>query len=221
MSAYKNVLDTLVLWQNILAHDCAPVTSRSMNYEMFLWESSYFAEHCVSGLFGLDSMLTDAWEQQRQAIANEAALMPQVAIHRDFQSENICILNDGAVRLVDYQGARMGPPGYDVASLLYDPYVTLLADEERNKLLSYYREKSKITLSDNDYALCALQRLMQALGAYGNLSLNKGKPHYRYYVPIALERCLSIAQQLPEKASCLADILRACIQKQNGIPFLS
>jgi len=191
-----------------------------MDYATFLWESGYFAEHCVRGLFGLGSMLTDAWEQERRILAHSASTLPQVAIHRDFQSENICMLGDGSVRFVDYQGARMGPPGYDVASLLYDPYVTLFTDEQRNGLLTYYRQKSGITLTDKDYAICALQRLMQALGAYGNLSLNKGKPHYRAFVPVALERCLSIAQQLPE-AACLARVLEACIHKQHSMHTIS
>jgi len=214
LSAYKKALDTLILWQTLLAHDCEPITSRSMDYATFEWESSYFAEHCVKGLFGLSNVLTDAWEQERTALARAAASLPQVAIHRDFQSENICILDNRAIRFVDYQGARMGPAGYDVASLLYDPYVILLTDSQRNDLLAYYRQASGSALTERDYAVCALQRLMQALGAYGNLSLNKGKPQYRAFVPIALERCFSMAQKLPEAAYC-AHVIGACIQQQK------
>ena len=39
---------------------------------------------------------------------------------------------------------------------------------------------------DNTLRLCAMQRLMQALGAYGFLGLVKGHKHFLRYVP---KRC--------------------------------
>jgi len=46
--------------------------------------------------------------------------------------------------LVDYQGARIGPPAYDLASILWDPYYPI-DDDSRERLLNYYiNEVSKI-----------------------------------------------------------------------------
>jgi len=43
-------------------------------------------------------------------------------MHRDFQSKNLMIKNE-QIFVIDFQGARLGPPSYDLASLLFDPYV--------------------------------------------------------------------------------------------------
>ncbi len=67
----------------------------------------------------------------------------KTVIHRDFQSQNIMITR-GTPRLVDYQGARIGPPAYDLASILWDPYYPI-DDDSRERLLNYYiNEVSKI-----------------------------------------------------------------------------
>jgi len=85
---------------------------------------------------------------------------------------------------------RPGVAQYDLASLLLDPYVTLTAGE-RDQLLGFYHgiaggEGISREEFDRVFWQCAAQRLMQALGAYGNLSLNLGKPHFRAHVAPAL-----------------------------------
>jgi aminoglycoside/choline kinase family phosphotransferase len=88
---------------------------------------------------------------------------------------------------VDYQGLRLGLAEYDLASLLYDPYVTLTRTE-RNQLLSFYATHRGLDLAElrEVFYLCAAQRLMQALGAYANLSRNLGKPHFEQHIPAAI-----------------------------------
>jgi aminoglycoside/choline kinase family phosphotransferase len=46
-AVYRTVLDALVLWQEIDEGASAVIASRRMDREMFLWESDYFAQHCV------------------------------------------------------------------------------------------------------------------------------------------------------------------------------
>jgi aminoglycoside/choline kinase family phosphotransferase len=65
---------------------------------------------------------------------------PKTIVHRDFQSQNIMITNGGIPRVLDYQGALIGPPAYDVVSLLWDPYYRL-QDSLRERLLDYYIHK--------------------------------------------------------------------------------
>jgi len=127
------------------------------------------------------------------------------------------IMNVGTPRIIDYQGARIGPPAYDVVSILWDPYYRL-EDEVRDRLVEYYINKvippcpplqkwgnnktgpdvniplfSKEGLGeifiDNFWATllpCRLQRHMQALGAYGYLSMVKGKKYFLKHIPEAL-----------------------------------
>jgi aminoglycoside/choline kinase family phosphotransferase len=134
-------------------------------------------------------------------------------VHRDFQSQNIIIRN-GQAYLIDFQGMRPGLAEYDVASLLYDPYVEL-AETERAELLTYYRGRqleNGITV-DGDFdlklRLCAMQRLMQALGAYGFLGLVKGDKHFLQYIPNALGSLRAVVTKidnLQPLASFLADV---------------
>src|SRR5262249_5630946 len=122
--------------------------------------------------------------------AKRLATFPRVLVHRDFQSQNIIIQN-GQANLIDFQGMRPGLAEYDLASLLYDPYVDV-TDAERNELIAYYRHRQleNGTVTNGNFELklrlCAMQRLMQALGAYGFLGLVKGHKHFLHHIPNAL-----------------------------------
>ncbi len=127
--------------------------------------------------------------------------LPRVLVHRDFQSQNI-IIRDGQAHLIDFQGMRPGVSKYDLASLLYDPYVHL-TETERAELFDVYRtfrERAGWPLRVDDeeiFRLCAMQRLMQALGAYGNLGLVRGNKSFLNYIPTALASLRSILTAIP------------------------
>ena len=97
--------------------------------------------------------------------------------------------------LVDYQGLRLGLAEYDLASLLLDPYVTLTSNE-RDDLLHYYADHRGISPFELQECLhlCAAQRLMQALGAYGNLALNLGKPDFLQHIPRAVDNLAHVVK---------------------------
>ncbi len=121
-------------------------------------------------------------------------------IHRDFQSQNIIIRN-GQACLIDFQGMRPGLGQYDLASLLYDPYVDL-TDAERAELTAYYRdvqtENGVAVDGEFDFTLrlCAMQRLMQALGAYGFLGLVKGHKSFLQHIPKALNSLRGVISRI-------------------------
>jgi len=210
---YRKVIDALCLWQSLDVSGCHAITSRALDEETFIWESDYFARHCVTEYFARENLLSPQWEKERRHLAARAAGIPRVCVHRDFQSENVMI-RDGQIRFVDFQGARLGPPYYDLASLLFDPYITQLGDDSVEKLLDYYIDKrglsSKSPTAKADFYLCAAQRLMQALGAYGNLALHKGKPRYREFIPVALKKLSSIFKHLPDYPT-MADVSNICL----------
>jgi aminoglycoside/choline kinase family phosphotransferase len=98
----------------------------------------------------------------------------------------------GIPRVIDFQGARMAPAAYDVASVLWDPYHRL-DDGVRERLIDYYMGEMKRNSAGFQEALfreslipCRLQRHMQALGAYGFLSAVKGKKYFLKHIPEAL-----------------------------------
>ncbi|HUI93907.1 MAG TPA: phosphotransferase [Chitinivibrionales bacterium] len=205
---YKKALDALVQWQQLDIGASATIAARDMDLEMFLWESDYFTQHCVREYFGLEKLVSAEWENERRAIAREAAGLPKVCIHRDFQSENIMLAAE-KIRFVDFQGARRGPAGYDVASLLLDPYVKQLTPAFSGLLLEYYMSIAPGNIDERSFKICALQRLMQALGAFANLSIHKGKEWYRAFIPVALKR-LELMADGQSMFPVLQEIVRAC-----------
>jgi aminoglycoside/choline kinase family phosphotransferase len=172
------------------------------NEQLYLWEQGYFFEHCLSGIFGLNAEQVSrvaglpALTELAAALANQE----RVLIHRDFQSQNV-MLQGGRAWLIDFQGMRPGLAQYDLASLLYDPYVDLTA-AERETLLGFYKrlvvERGGSIPDDFDliFAGCAVQRLMQALGAYGFLGLKCGKPEFLAHVPAAKRSLREVAARI-------------------------
>src|SRR5205814_7584036 len=110
------------------------------NSELYLWEQSYFFENCLGRCFKIDrtELALLAALPRLKEIATRLASFPRVLVHRDFQSQNIIIQN-GEAYLIDFQGMRPGLAEYDLASLLFDPYVELSA-VVRSELIDYYRQ---------------------------------------------------------------------------------
>ncbi|MFT4548817.1 MAG: aminoglycoside/choline kinase family phosphotransferase [Verrucomicrobiales bacterium] len=156
---------------------------------LYLWEQEYFVEQYLRRFSdgAVDDLLGGA---ELTALRQELAAMPRFLVHRDFQSENVMV-RDGEVFLIDYQGLRLGRPEYDVASLLYDPYVGI-SDAERGELLRMYFEIAELNVDYDEWLgvfyRCAAQRLMQAMGAYGFLGVGKGRVDFLKHIPVARER---------------------------------
>lgn len=110
-------------------------------------------------------------------------------MHRDLQSRNI-MLRENKPYFIDYQGARRGPVQYDLASLLYDPYV-MLDENTRKLLLDFCCEHELLATQsakiEKGFYYCAVSRSMQALGAYAFLSRIKAKPQFQSYMKPALQ----------------------------------
>lgn len=152
-------------------------------------ESYYFLNEFWYGL--LDGQRCDDIDAEFNDMAVQAAQGEAgFFLHRDFQSRNIMIAGTG-LKIIDFQGGRLGPPGYDLASLLIDPYVGL-EEEEQQELLQYYLGCLH-RLIDYDvkaflrqYTYLRLQRNLQILGAFSFLHKKRGKPFFEKYIVPAL-----------------------------------
>ena len=171
--------------------------------DLYRWEQHYFFENCAGRYFGIAPAALDAEVERERldAIAERLASLPRVLVHRDFQSQNIMIVEQRAC-LIDFQGMRPGLGPYDLASLLYDPYVTLTPGEREALLedaITLYAQAGVAVAEDfrEVFDLCALQRLMQALGAYGFLGLVKGNAHFLSHIPPALASLREVAARIP------------------------
>ena len=169
------------------AHDLAELEP-PFDEALYEWEQNYFLDHFVGGHLNRDFLSGDFAPAHAtlKALRRELALLPRCLVHRDFQSQNVLLRNGGEAWLVDYQGLRPGLAEYDLASLLYDPYAQL-SEAERDELLGHYAGLRRLDPAAlrHTFLLCAAQRLMQALGAYANLSRNLGKSQFKQHIPAA------------------------------------
>lgn len=154
-------------------------------------ESGYFLRACCTDLLGLDYDRTAVDRDCRQ-LAEAAAQAPaHFFLHRDFQSRNIMVVA-GEVRFIDFQGGRLGPLAYDLASLLIDPYVALpqaIQAQLQAVYLSALQQEIPYDAEQfqREYLLLALQRNLQILGAFAFLSQVKQKPFFAQFLRPALD----------------------------------
>lgn len=149
---------------------------------LYRWEQEYFFDHLVEGLLGMDAgELREASEFRD--LARRLGASAKHLVHRDFQSQNL-LLKDGEAWWIDFQGLRRGRQEYDLASLVFDPYMDHSA-EDREAILAIWEDISEDRPEETIFRECAAQRLMQALGAYGNILKKGGDAWYARHVPTA------------------------------------
>ena len=174
------------------------------NKELYDWEQNYFFENCAGRVFGRAGG-PGADAEKLCEIARLLAEKRRVLVHRDFQSQNV-LIDRGEAWLIDFQGLRPGLPQYDLASLVYDPYMRLGSDE-REELINAYIGKVLDAGGEIEadfrqtLDLCAMQRLMQALGAYGFLGLVKERAAFLDHIPAALESLRDVLDRIPGLAA--------------------
>jgi NDP-sugar pyrophosphorylase family protein len=190
-SVFRMVMDALVSIHSISPGDAGSLF-RIFDYDYFRWETGYFMRRFVGDFMGIETAGDEVIEEDLHRLAEVASSFTVRIIHRDFQSQNVMVMPGGDLRIIDFQGARLGPPAYDVVSILYDPYYRL-DDDLRTRLLDYYVSRiigCGMELDrdefDNSLLPCRLQRHMQALGAYAYLSDVKGKVYFRKFMPEGL-----------------------------------
>ena len=132
-------------------------------------------------------------------------------LHRDFQSRNLMV-HDGQIRVIDFQGGRIGPPAYDLASLLIDPYAKLSAPEQERFFGLYLQQiaaypEVDVAKLEASYPYLALQRNLQIIGAFAFLSGVRQKLFFRDYILPAL---VSLETRLQDSRFSSYRILRRC-----------
>ncbi len=184
-------------------------------------ESGYFLEAFCCDLLQLE-VDKERIGLEFTALADRASQADSdYFLHRDFQSRNIMI-KDGRVRIIDYQGGRLGPVGYDLASLLIDPYAALPLSLQAELLTCYIdcfstlvpinREQFK-----EEYLVLALQRNLQILGAFAWLSNRSGKPFFKRYIAPSLSSLQRLlAKTASGEYSYLKLITAQCTTKMSG-----
>ncbi len=178
----------------------------------FSREAMYFLTSFWQDLLGED--ISDQVIEECREIARLAHGDEDYFLHRDFQSRNI-LIRDGRVHVIDFQGGRLGPLGYDLASLLIDPYVAL-PETDQEELLDAYLALLQGRFGINSssfhysYSFLALQRNLQILGAYAFLYRSRKKVFFKQFIGPSL---LMLQKRLRHEYFLLFTGLRQCVDK--------
>ena len=193
LDEYAKVVETLAKF-NALGSDAGIAKIGLLpefDGETWLWERNLFAKHCLASRFGRE--MPEAAKRELESVAAILEKEPKALVHRDFQSTNVLWNADGNLAIIDFQGMRLGPAAYDLASLLYDPYAKT-GEKAREALAALYAKESGRPEIAKTLPYAAVQRLVQCLGAYGRLA-SVGQPQFGRYVMPALENLLAAADE--------------------------
>ncbi len=148
-------------------------------------ESGYFLEafwHDTLHGAAVEGLVEEFKDIAAQVMISSETLF----LHRDFQSRNIMVSGE-RIGIIDFQAGRLGPPGYDLASLLIDPYAALSEGEQQKLFSLYINEMESYPEVDIDrirrsFPFLAVQRNLQIIGAFSYLSGKMQKPFFRPYI---------------------------------------
>jgi aminoglycoside/choline kinase family phosphotransferase len=190
--------------------------------QSMMWDLNYFKYYILktSGIIFNEQRIENDFR-------NFAGFLMQAGhdhfMYRDFQSRNVMVA-DGKPWFIDYQGGRMGPLQYDLASFLYQ-VKAFFPEEVREKLLVEYLDELT-GLAETDRGLFmkyfypfAYLRLFQVLGAYGFRGLFEKRPHFADSLVPAVESLASLLSDHPLEAD-LPELKSALLKLTQSSKYL-
>ncbi|MDD5223376.1 MAG: phosphotransferase [bacterium] len=205
LSLYHQALELLVELQLRAERrpdpDCLAF-HRRFDAGLFEWEFQHFREEL------LPSGLPEAPELERgfRKLARELAEERGYFCHRDYHSRNL-LVQDGGIKIIDFQDALLALRQYDLASLLFDAYVDFTPDLVE-ELLDYYLSAWEKAGGKPDgrepfrrmFYLAGVQRGLKAAGRFAYIKRVKDNPKFLPFIPGVLRRIRPRFALFPELA---------------------
>ena len=196
--SYRRTLDTVIRLHERGAkaarRDRLPL-SQPFSRHLYEWEQGLFAEQFLRRHTGAGERRIARVLSELHGIIPRLLRSRPVLVHRDLQSSNV-LLRHGKPVLIDFQGMRIGPAAYDLASLLCDPYVCLpLA--VRESLLDYYEHNAANGHTVRRlFWVAAVERLAQALGAFGRMGASQSTAGFLKHIPAGVRELRHAVRQV-------------------------
>jgi aminoglycoside/choline kinase family phosphotransferase len=149
---------------------------------------------------GADRAFADELRVSLEALSQRLAGAAMVPCHRDFMARNLMPLAQQRVAILDHQDLRLGPAGYDIASLLND---SLFAPPGVERRLCGGPPADEV--SREDYLRCVVQRTLKAIGTFVSFA-QKGFPRHLKLVPPCSARAARALAELPEGESLKGEL---------------
>lgn len=190
-----------------VAFDIRSIASRlKFDVEKLTWELNFFKEHYFTTFKKqpLHKETDDALTAEFLELSTELEAKATVLCHRDFHAANLMLDQQGHLRIIDHQDARIGSPAYDLVSLLLDR----ITDPPPPDWLSakrhvFLQKREAIALSKLDehgflyeFRLQTIQRCLKAAGTFSFQSVNRGKTYFIPFIKPMLEVVLNAVTEL-------------------------
>ncbi|MBI3620842.1 MAG: phosphotransferase [Nitrospirae bacterium] len=223
---YRQAIEELVKLQTLATTPPDPrclAFGRSFDEALLMWEFDHFVEYGIEARQGV--ALTPAQRRSIDAafrpIAAELAAQPRCFTHRDYHSRNLMLHRD-RIWLIDFQDALLGPPHYDLASLLRDSYITLSDDLIDGLIGDYVRlsEQAGRRIADPAafrrlFDLTSVQRNLKAAGRFVYIDRVKKNPNFLPSIPRTLANVRANCRRYPELKP-LADLLAPLVPELSA-----
>jgi aminoglycoside/choline kinase family phosphotransferase len=174
-------------------------------------ELEHFVEHGIETRRGRP---LPAAERARLLAALEPVCGPfatpaPVLAHRDYMAWNLHV-QQGRLRMIDFQDALLAPDAFDLSQLLTDrTTITVVTPALEEALVGRFlaaRAARGLPLAGDfarRYRLCALQHALKVIGRFHFLDRVRGKPGYLAYLPSVYEVARRMLVALPEVAAAV------------------
>ena len=161
---------------------------------LFSEELSRFPQWFVQSLLSVPLPEEAIWRDFAGCLKTNALAQPTVLVHRDFHSRNLMPQADGALGLIDFQDAVIGPVTYDLVSLLRDCYIRWQPEQVEawaQECLQMQQQRGKLADVEPQqflrwFDLMGLQRHIKVLGTFARLYLRDQKPAYLADLPLVI-----------------------------------
>jgi aminoglycoside/choline kinase family phosphotransferase len=164
------------------------VARRRFDRALLDWELEHFREWGLQALFGeLEPKDATALSMAFETIADRMEGMPYGFVHRDYQSKNLMVRSDGALALIDFQDALMGPRVYDLVALLCDSYVALDIELQESMIARYAAlRRIELGVLREEFWWAALHRKLKDAGRFIFIDRVRKNPDFLRWFPQSL-----------------------------------
>jgi aminoglycoside/choline kinase family phosphotransferase len=177
-------VDALVVMQrasppdDLPAWDAAAMASTTLGTLFdWWWPASYGAPAPAAARDDVAAALT--------ATLKPVATGPSCFVHRDYFAGNLLRLPNNRTGIIDFQGAAVGHPAYDLVSLLQDARRDIPAAAQHRALDRYIAARPELdpVAFRTAFTACAAQRHLRVACQWVRLALRDGRPQYLAYGP--------------------------------------
>jgi aminoglycoside/choline kinase family phosphotransferase len=214
-SLYRDAIGSLILLQkNVDSGILDPYDREQLQGELVLFVDWF----CIALLeINISDKDRICIEKSFSFLTDAALSQPQIAVHRDYHSRNLMILDKAIYSegsgpgVIDFQDAMRGAYTYDLVSLLRDCYISWQPNLI-DKWSGIYFDAAKsngiiqeISLGQfsRDIDLMGLQRHIKVMGIFARLCIRDNKPQFLADIPMVIRYFLEVGEKYEELAPFL------------------